>query len=111
MCEHFLSFLLNKDQRKITISRGAYSGIRQQMIDQVEKNTWEQSEDFKKLKTWQQKFLLTFIQDVILVGYSRWIEDNKEETIDEMIDLTSDLLQGGVDQLFRNLNNIEKTTT
>lgn len=81
------------------------------MIDQVEKNTWEQSEDFKKLKTWQQKFLLTFIQDVILVGYSRWIEDNKEETIDEMIDLTSDLLQGGVDQLFRNLNNIEKTTT
>lgn len=95
---------------KITISQGAYSGIRQQMIDQVEKNTWEQSEDFKKLKAWQQKLLLTFIQDVTLAGYRRWIEDNKGENIDVMIDLTSDLLQGGVDQLFRNLNTTEETT-
>ncbi|WP_290084452.1 TetR/AcrR family transcriptional regulator [Lactobacillus taiwanensis] len=108
----FFEFSAKQDPAydKITVSQGSYSGIRQQMIDQVEKNTWEQSEDFKKLKTWQQKLLLTFIQDVTLAGYRRWIEDNKEESMDEMINLTADLLQGGVDKLFNNLNNTEETT-
>ncbi|GAA3630733.1 TetR/AcrR family transcriptional regulator [Lactobacillus hamsteri] len=88
---------------KITTSTGAYSRIRQQMINQVEKKTWEQSAEFNNLNEWQQKILLAFIQDTSIACYREWINSNKEQSIDDMIAITSSLLEGGIEKFFKNI--------
>ncbi|MFC6314425.1 TetR/AcrR family transcriptional regulator [Lapidilactobacillus achengensis] len=83
---------------RITIS-GAYSGIRQQMVDQVMSKTWGASPEFQKLADWQKQMLLSFVQDTGLRVYHQWIDNNRSAPLEDVITLATALMQGGVEKL------------
>lgn len=85
---------------RITCSR-TYSGIRQQMIDQVMGSTWNQSPAFNRLAAWQRTALLTFVQDTGLTVYRQWVEGGKQQPLTDVIEAATALMRGGVAQFLK----------
>ncbi|BDZ31564.1 TetR/AcrR family transcriptional regulator [Lactiplantibacillus sp. WILCCON 0030] len=76
---------------KITCN-GHYIGIRQQMIDQVMTRTWSESPEFAKLESFQQRVLLTFIQNTGLEVYKAWVADGKQAPIETVVKMAVTLM-------------------
>lgn len=86
----------NKSYEKITCS-GTYEGIRQQMIDQVMNSTWQNSSEFQQLDGWQQRTLISFIQNTGLEVYKQWVADDKRVTVEKVVQ-TAEALMSSVDK-------------
>ncbi|KRO00696.1 TetR/AcrR family transcriptional regulator [Companilactobacillus kimchiensis] len=90
---------------RITASSvGNYVGIRQQMIDSVMNSTWGESKEFNLLKNWEKRILLNFVEQTGLNVYKQWINQGKKESLEDVIESATALMQGGVDD-FLKLNN------
>lgn len=82
---------------RITLSSN-YSGIRQEMIDQVMKRTWGESAEFNRLNQWEQKILFDYIVSTGLNIYQQWVLNNREQPLTEIIKQAQLLMRGGVDR-------------
>lgn len=82
---------------KITCS-GTYVGIRQQMIDQVMQSTWGTSPAFARLTPFQQRVLLSFVQNTGLEVYKQWVAADKQAPIETVIAAATTLMTSGVQQ-------------
>ena len=85
---------------KITCATGAYSRTRQQMIDRVIAETWGESEAFRGLNPSQQRMVLNFISTVSVGCYREWVADGKQMTLEDVIQLSTTLMCGGLDRFF-----------
>lgn len=88
----------DKAYERITISSAdsSYSGIRQQMINQVMNKTWGASPAFNRLNDWQKQVLLSFIENTGLRIYIQWVKNGKQEKLDDVINEATALMEGGV---------------
>ena len=88
----------DKAYERITISSAdsSYSGIRQQMINQVMNKTWGASPAFNRLSYWQKQVLLSFIENTGLRIYIQWVKNGKQEKLDDVINEATALMEGGV---------------
>ena len=89
---------------RITLSN-SYSGIRQEMIDQVMKKTWGESVAFNRLSDWQKKVLLDFIIHTGLTIYQEWVRGGRKQSLEEVIKEAQLLMRGGVDQYLQNVHD------
>ena len=80
---------------KITCS-GNYSYIRQKMINNVMDNTWGRSEVVKRLNRYQRNILYSYIQSASVEMYRQWVADGKKVPLEEVIEMTNQLLCQGV---------------
>ena len=85
---------------KITCATGAYSQTRQEMIDRVIAETWGESEAFRGLNPSQQRMVLNFISTVSVGCYREWVADGKQMPLEEVIQLSTTLMCGGLDRFF-----------
>jgi len=85
---------------KITCATGAYSQTRQEMIDRVIAETWGESETFRSLSPSQQRMVLNFISTVSVGCYREWVADGKQMPLEEVIQLSTTLMCGGLDRFF-----------
>ena len=85
---------------KITCATGAYSQTRQEMIDRVIAETWGESEAFRTLNPSQQRMVLNFISTVSVGCYREWVADGKQMPLEEVIQLSTTLMCGGLDRFF-----------
>ena len=90
---------------KITCATGAYSQTRQEMIDRVIAETWGESEAFRGLNPSQQRMVLNFISTVSIGCYREWVADGKQMPLEDVIQLSTTLMCGGLDRFF----HIEKS--
>lgn len=97
--ETFFTYSIKQGEAydRITLSSN-YSGIRQEMIDQVMNHTWGESAEFNRLTKWQQKILFDFIVSTGLNIYQQWVLDGKKQEITEVINEAQRLMRGGVDR-------------
>ena len=86
---------------KITCATGAYSQTRQEMIDRVIAETWGESETFRALNPSQQRMVLNFISTVSVGCYREWVADGKQMPLEEVIQLSTTLMCGGLDRFFQ----------
>ena len=80
---------------KITCS-GNYGYIRGRMIDNVMDSTWKSSTWLRLLEPSKQNILLHFIQTSTVEMYSQWVADGKKIPLEEMIEISNQLLCSGV---------------
>ena len=85
---------------KITCATGAYSQTRQEMIDRVIAETWGESEAFRGLNPSQQRMVLNFISTVSVGCYREWVADGKQMPLEDVIQLSTTLMCGGLDRFF-----------
>ena len=85
---------------KITCATGAYSQTRQEMIDRVIAETWGESEAFRGLNPSQQRMVLNFISTVSIGCYREWVADGKQMPLEDVIQLSTTLMCGGLDRFF-----------
>ena len=85
---------------KITCATGAYSQTRQEMIDRVIAETWGESETFRSLSPSQQRMVLNFISTVSVGCYREWVADGKQMPLEDVIQLSTTLMCGGLDRFF-----------
>ena len=97
-------FLYSAEQgtayEKITIS-GVYRAIRDEMIADVNDAGWGRSEAFRKLSGYEQRMLLTFVNNACLGAYRQWVEDGKRMPLEDVIEMTNRLALGGVRSFFQ----------
>ena len=86
---------------KITCATGAYSQTRQEMIDRVIAETWGESEAFRGLNPSQQRMVLNFISTVSVGCYREWVADGKQMPLEDVIQLSTTLMCGGLDRFFQ----------
>ena len=86
---------------KITCATGAYSQTRQEMIDRVIAETWGESETFRSLSPSQQRMVLNFISTVSVGCYREWVADGKQMPLEDVIQLSTTLMCGGLDRFFQ----------
>ena len=86
---------------KITCATGAYSQTRQEMIDHVIAETWGESETFRSLSPSQQRMVLNFISTVSVGCYREWVADGKQMPLEDVIQLSTTLMCGGLDRFFQ----------
>ncbi len=79
---------------KITCG-GAYTHIRQKMIEQVNKGH-DSYPELQKLPAEEQEIVRTFLAESLLAIYRSWIEGGKKLGVEQIIKLTTDLLVDGV---------------
>lgn len=84
---------------KITCSAN-YGTIRNQMIGTVMASTWGKAAFLQRLDEPHRNILLRFIQTVSLALYCQWVADGKKIPLEEMIELSNQLLCTGVDRLY-----------
>ncbi|MDE6844490.1 MAG: TetR/AcrR family transcriptional regulator [Lachnospiraceae bacterium] len=80
---------------KITCS-GSYNYIRNQMMNNVMGATWGKSTWLQLLDTSKQNILLGFVQSASVEMYRRWVTDGKKIPLDEIIEISNELLCAGV---------------
>lgn len=80
---------------KITCS-GSYNYIRNKMVDNVMGSTWGKSTWLQLLDTSKQSILLGFIQSASVEMYRRWVAGGKKIPLEEIIEISSQLLCAGV---------------
>lgn len=80
---------------KITCS-GSYNYIRNKMVNNVMSSTWGKSTWLQLLDTYKQNILLGFVQSASIEMYRRWITDGKKIPLEEIIEMSNQLLCSGV---------------
>lgn len=80
---------------KITCS-GSYTYIRNKMVNNVMSSTWGKSTWLQLLDTHKQNILLSFIQSASVEMYRRWVADGKKIPLEEIIEISNQLLCAGV---------------
>ncbi|KIR03587.1 Transcriptional regulator, TetR family [Lachnospiraceae bacterium TWA4] len=84
---------------KITCG-GAYTHIRQQMIDKVNNNR-DSYPELQKLSKEDQEIIRTFLSESLLAIYRNWIEGGKKLPVEKVIELTTSLLVDGVQRYMK----------
>ncbi len=80
---------------KITCS-GSYNYIRNTMVNNVMRSTWGESTWLQLLDTSKQNILLGFVQSASVEMYRRWVTDGKKIPLEEIIEISNQLLCAGV---------------
>ena len=80
---------------KITCS-GSYNYIRNTMVNNVMRSTWGESTWLQLLDTSKQNILLGFVQSASVEMYRRWVTDGKKIPMEEIIEISNQLLCAGV---------------
>lgn len=80
---------------KITCS-GSYNYIRNKMVNNVMSSTWGKSTWLQSLDTYKQNILLGFVQSASVEMYRRWVTDGKKIPLEEIIEISNQLLCAGV---------------
>ncbi len=80
---------------KITCS-GSYNYIRNKMVNNVMSSTWGKSTWLQLLDTYKQNILLGFVQRASVEMYRRWVTDGKKIPLEEIIEISNQLLCAGV---------------
>lgn len=97
-------FLFSAEQglayEKITCG-GTYRAIRDEMVDQVNDESWNESNKYQKLTFYEKRMLMEFINNSVLVSYRLWIEDGKKLPLEDVIDMTNRIVLGGVKGFFK----------
>lgn len=94
--EFFLySFEKGLVYEKITCS-GSYNYIRNKMVNNVMSSTWGKSTWLQSLDTYKQNILLGFVQSASVEMYRRWVTDGKKIPLEEIIEISNQLLCAGV---------------
>lgn len=96
LVEEFYRFSEEKGTfyEKITCGN-SYASIRQTMIDSVADKT-EPFEEFQKMDPPKANILKAYLNAVMLQVYSQWISDGKQIPVDEIIDITTNLIRNGM---------------
>jgi hypothetical protein len=79
----------------------SYQYIRSGMIKEVSKAGWSSSKKFKALPEYEQVMLMNFVNNSVLSIYRQWIDDGKQQSVEEIIELTNRLVLGGVKGFFK----------
>lgn len=80
---------------KITCS-GSYGYIRNKMMNNVFDSTWGKSTWLQLLDPYKQNILLGFVQSASIEMYRRWVADGKKIPLEEIIEMSNQLLCSGV---------------
>lgn len=95
----FFLFSASKGEmyEKITCS-SKYGMIRDKMIDNVMSSTWEKASLIRLLDEPKRNILLRYIQTVSVEIYCQWVTDDKKIPLDQVIELSNQLLCNGVNR-------------
>lgn len=85
---------------KITCS-GSYNYIRNKMVDNVMDSTWGKTTWLQSLDPYRQNILLGFVQSASVEMYRRWVMDGKKIPLEEIIEISNQLLCSGVNGFVR----------
>ena len=87
---------------KITCAgSSSYHYIRSGMMKEVNDLSWGSSKKFQALSDFEKTALMNFVNNAVLGIYKQWVEDGKQQSVEEIIALTNRLVLGGVDEFFR----------
>ena len=79
----------------------SYHYIRSGMIKKVNTAGWCSSKKYGALPEYQQTLLMNFVNNSVLGIYRQWIEEGKQQSFEEIIELTNKLVLGGVKGFFK----------
>ncbi len=79
----------------------SYQYIRSGMIKEVNNAGWGGSKKFKALPEYEQVMLMNFVNNSVLSIYRQWIDDGKQQSVEEIVELTNRLVLGGVKGFFK----------
>ena len=79
----------------------SYHYIRSAMIKEVNHAGWSSSKKYGALPEYQQSMLLNFVNNSVLGIYRQWVEEGKQQSVEEIIELTNKLVLGGVKGFFK----------
>ena len=71
------------------------------MIKEVNHAGWSSSKKYGALPEYQQSMLLNFVNNSVLGIYRQWVEEGKQQSVEEIIELTNKLVLGGVKGFFK----------
>ena len=71
------------------------------MIKKVNTAGWSSSKKYGALPEYQQTMLMNFVNNSVLGIYRQWIEEGKQQSVEEIIETTNRLVLGGVKGFFR----------
>ena len=71
------------------------------MIKKVNNAGWSSSKKYGSLPEYQQTMLMNFVNNAVLGIYRQWIEEGKQQSVEEIIRITNRLVLGGVREFFR----------
>lgn len=74
----------------------SYHTIRNKMVNTVMSQTWGQSSWLRLLDPSMQDILLEFIQSSSIAVYRKWVADGKRISLNEIIEISNQLLCSGV---------------
>ncbi|MBQ5316288.1 MAG: TetR/AcrR family transcriptional regulator [Oscillospiraceae bacterium] len=77
-----------------------YRYIRGGMIKKVNTAGWSGSKKYGALPGYQQTMLMNFINNSVLGIYRQWIEEGKQQSVEEITEITNRLVLGGVKGFF-----------
>ena len=79
----------------------SYQYIRSGMIKEVNNAGWHNSKKYNALPEHEQRMLMNFVNNSVLSIYRQWIDDGKQQSVEEIIELTNRLVLGGVKGFFK----------
>ena len=79
----------------------SYHYIRSGMIKKVTTAGWSSSKKYGSLPEYQQTMLMNFVNNAVLGIYRQWIEEGKQQSVEEIIRITNRVVLGGVREFFR----------
>ena len=79
----------------------SYHYIRSGMIKKVNTAGLSSSKKYSTLPEYQQSMLMNFVNNSVLGIYRQWVEEGKQQTVEEITELTNRLVLGGVKGFFR----------
>lgn len=62
---------------------------------------WRNSKKYNALPEHEQVMLMNFVNNSVLSIYRQWIDDGKQQSVEEIIELTNRLVLGGVKGFFK----------
>ena len=87
---------------KITCAgSSSYQYIRSGMMKEVNDSGWGSSKKYQALSDFEKTALMNFVNNAVLGIYKQWVEDGKQQSVEEIIALTNRLVLGGVHEFFR----------
>ena len=94
--EFFLYSLEKGRVYEIITCISSYHTIRNKMVNTVMSQTWGQSSWLRLLDPSMQDILLEFIQSSSIAIYRKWVADGKRISLNEIIEISNQLLCSGV---------------
>ena len=79
----------------------SYHYIRSGMIRKVNAAGWSRSKKYGALPEYQQTMLMNFVNNSVLGIYRQWIEEGKQQSVEEIIEITNRLVLDGVKGFFK----------